>query len=524
MIWHIFKKDWNLEWRLALGVAFTQLLLSAVLWKQGPAGGTSGPLFDVIILLCIASLLARGFLIVETVHNDAIPGVRQDWLVRPIRRSELLAAKILFTILVVQLPVFAGDLLEALADGFSFGASLHVAVSRSFYMLITFCLPVLALSSITKNLLEVLTSGVIGVVIVTLSRVLTENGFGTQQLMGTGLGWTVETTCLATIVAFAAIILTMQFRRRQTVASRCLTGAGAVLLMAILLVPWQQSAFAVQEHLSPAPGAARNLEIAFEANPAPVPIGQRVGGWNGATSLYIPLTVSGLPADSILTDDHYELRLLDSQGVVRARSTSFENTPYQMLIGKPGRGPATSLGFQSPAVHAIVAMDTGDYVRLKDQKLRLEVDYSLTLLKLAESYAIPAVHGDERLPGLGWCKARVSELGDSVRLGCLQAGPPPDCYSWFLEHTPSGRRNVEEYACYRRDYSPYFAQFLPNALAQFGRAMQIRFHDPTGQAHYAVDAPDISEAKVVIRNYQPLEHFTRTITTPERPLSEWLAK
>jgi len=28
MIWHIFKKDWKLEWRLALGVALTQLLLS----------------------------------------------------------------------------------------------------------------------------------------------------------------------------------------------------------------------------------------------------------------------------------------------------------------------------------------------------------------------------------------------------------------------------------------------------------------------------------------------------------------
>jgi hypothetical protein len=39
---------------------------------------------------------------------------------------------------------------------------------------------------------------------------------------------------------------------------------------------------------------------------------------------------------------------------------------------------------------------------------------------------------------------------------------------------------------------------------------------------YDVDAPDIGEAQVVIRNYRTLDHFTRTVTTPERPLSEWL--
>jgi len=97
MIWHIFRKDWKLEWRLAAGVALVQTILSGILWKQGPG--------MVANLLGLAALPARVFLIVETVHNDPIPGVRQDWLVRPIRRSELLAAKILLTVLVVQVPL-----------------------------------------------------------------------------------------------------------------------------------------------------------------------------------------------------------------------------------------------------------------------------------------------------------------------------------------------------------------------------------------------------------------------------------
>jgi hypothetical protein len=39
-----------------------------------------------------------------------------------------------------------------------------------------------------------------------------------------------------------------------------------------------------------------------------------------------------------------------------------------------------------------------------------------------------------------------------------------------------------------------------------------------------VDAQDIGQAQVVIRNYRTLDHFMRTVTTPEAALSNWLAK
>jgi len=264
--------------------------LSGSLWRLGPFGGQGGSGLQVVILLGFASFLARGFLIVETVHNDPLPGVRQDWLVRPIRRGELLAAKVLFTILVVQTPVFAGDLMESLADGFSFGASINVAFSRSLLMLITFSLPVLALSAVTKGLLEVLTSPILGVAILAIARSLVVGAGETQRLTETGLEWMVQTFCLLTVVELAAVVLTMQFRRRLTVPSRWVTAAGAVLVYAIMCLPWQQVAFAWQSHLSPAPGAARGVEIAFEPNWAPLPSNQRYGGWAGRTILRVPLT------------------------------------------------------------------------------------------------------------------------------------------------------------------------------------------------------------------------------------------
>src|SRR2546423_5869145 len=44
------------------------------------------------------------FLIAAIVHVEAIPGVRQDWLVRPIRRGNLLLEKFLFVVLMVGGP------------------------------------------------------------------------------------------------------------------------------------------------------------------------------------------------------------------------------------------------------------------------------------------------------------------------------------------------------------------------------------------------------------------------------------
>lgn len=516
MIWHILKKDWRLEWRLAIGVALVQAILSGILWRQGPSLTAN--------LLAMAVLLARGFVIVETMHNDPIPGVRQDWLVRPIRRSELLAAKILFTVSVVQGPVFICDLAEALADGFSFGASLEAAFSRSFYMLLAFSLPVLAISSITKNLLEVLAAGVGSILVVVLANFFSEGtGLPTQRLIDTAVGWTTWSGALLVLLGLLAIVLTAQFGRRATVTSRWLATTGALILVGILMLPWQPAAFALQSRLSPERGAGNQVVVAYEANPSPVPANQRAVRFPGRTSLRIPLLVAALPDDSIVTADHYEVRVIDSSGVVRAKSHSPEYAADTFTVSQQGKGPAISLNWRSAAIYGTVGMDAQDYMRLRNEKVHVELEYSLTLLRLAEAYGIPAVNGNERLPGVGWCRTSVSPFGDAIVLNCMQAGRLPDCYSRFLEHLPSGRRNTTDFACSNRDYSPTFAQFFPDSVVRFGSPV-LSFHDPTGDVHYPVDAQDIAQSQVIIRNYRALDHFTRTVTTPESPLSDWLAK
>ena len=103
MAWHIFKKDWKLLWRLVVGLAAAQCLVTILLYRRDHGATDMGRILN---LLQMIMLLASGILVAAAVHLDAIPGVRLDWLVRPIKRRDLLAAKLLFVILLVQGPYY----------------------------------------------------------------------------------------------------------------------------------------------------------------------------------------------------------------------------------------------------------------------------------------------------------------------------------------------------------------------------------------------------------------------------------
>src|SRR5229473_3096461 len=158
MVWHIFKKDLKLLWRLVLGLAAAQCLYTVLLYRRDH-GATN--LAQMLNMLGMIIILAGGILVAAVVHLDAIPGVRQDWLVRPIKRMDLLAAKLLFVILLVEGPILITDFVGAAANGFPFAQSLSAAVSHSIFSLAIFYLPILAFATLTQNFTE----GVAGAVI-----------------------------------------------------------------------------------------------------------------------------------------------------------------------------------------------------------------------------------------------------------------------------------------------------------------------------------------------------------------------
>ena len=129
MIWRIFKKDWSLLWPLVFIVGVAHAINALIALMQGNFRGAPG-LVRISNLFPAAVLLGVGALIVAAVHQDALPGDRQDWLVRPIRRRDLVLEKLLFVLIAVNGPMLVIDMAHCLAAGFGFGEALSAAVSR----------------------------------------------------------------------------------------------------------------------------------------------------------------------------------------------------------------------------------------------------------------------------------------------------------------------------------------------------------------------------------------------------------
>src|ERR1700693_1045854 len=149
MVRHILKKDWNLLWPLVAALAVLQGLLAF-------ARFTAGRLLDGLPTVpgSLLELLAAATVTTLVVHQDPIPGIRQDWLLRPIARRDLFLAKLLFVVVLVQGPWFVTDILQGLANGFSFGQFAAAATACAMAALLTLSLPVLAFATLTADLTE----------------------------------------------------------------------------------------------------------------------------------------------------------------------------------------------------------------------------------------------------------------------------------------------------------------------------------------------------------------------------------
>jgi hypothetical protein len=519
MIWHIFKKDWKLAWVFVLVVSVVHWIDSVIIYKLGLFGEDPmlGLLADAVPML---AFFASMFLIGAIVHLDSIPGMRQDWLVRPISRLDLVVEKFLFVVLMVNGPIFAAVLLQGLANKFSFRLSLVAAAWQAAFLLFAFTLPLFSFASVTKNMTQAFILGCGCTFIIlgfqTIAHYLNGRAHGTLETIAwSGVGWVGETARFALSVAAATIILCLQYFRRKTLFSRGIVVLFGLVLLATQFIPWKM-AFALEQKLSPIPGAATNAALAFDLGIGKFqsPSGLGASSEQGRrynprehTSVYLPLQLAGTHTNAVLLTDLVEVRLIVPGGKV-----AFHGRGEELEFTEAG---PNNLAYQEIQVPASVYRD------IKDQPVRAEVDYSLTLFGLRQSYSISALGGDERMPGFGWCETKMNETETAVELRCMQPGKAPTCATLFLENEATGQRNPARFSCHG-DYSPYSGWYIGDNMSHFGA--NVPFRDPSGLAKFPVDGPQLPQSHVVLRVYEPEDHFTRSLTISQIKLRDWEAQ
>src|SRR5579863_10352887 len=172
MIWHFFKKDVRLLWPMALAVCAVQALSSL---RTVLLGHFNEPRILAFFTSYIQVLVFLGIVLIaiSAVHQDPLPGVRQDWLTRPVKRRDVWLSKVLFMVLLVLAPIFLIDITEQLALHLPYLSSITAAASRSFVLLSLFALPALALGSFTRSLADALIFCIISIIALTLLIMLT---------------------------------------------------------------------------------------------------------------------------------------------------------------------------------------------------------------------------------------------------------------------------------------------------------------------------------------------------------------
>jgi hypothetical protein len=536
LITRIIIKDWKLLWPLVLLATAFQVLLGWLSFGSSFFGEdlAAQALYPPLSIAWYLGVIA---VVVAVVHQDAIPGVNQDWLIRPLKRSDLLLAKTLFIIASISLPMLVVDLLNAVGAGFTLSQALGPAAVKEVYVFLTLVVPLFALASVTENWPQIVIGSAILIVLFAVSLIAASFAIGTERCptCGTGLRWIQSLLEHGAVLGGAILILCLQYFYRQTAWSRWLITAGLILFVFVQL-PWSM-AFAIQRHFSSAPGDAAPIEIAFDptADKPNLPTGHRaaVVGAAGAAhallrgnsdeaaeylrrrtlhdnalvSIDLPLRITGVPGAALLQVDRSEVRLLDDNGRVLYRSAN----------GGELAGLTVATGERTS--HQMAYLPTALYQRWAQRPLRIEITYSFALLKVSGKYSLPATTGELRAAELGRCETKLSRDSANIRFRCKQVGLGPLCYTLAVE-APNGQRNPETQGC-APNYRP-FAALWSEPLTHFGIDVPVR--DDSGLVQYPVAAALLPESRLLITTYSARDHFMRTLVTPPLLLTQHRAQ
>jgi hypothetical protein len=523
MVWHIFKKDLRLLWPLAAVIAGLQALLGVLLYRsepyssQGPEG-LSG-------LIALGLIIAMSLLIVLAVQQDAIPSLNQDWLVRPIKRRDLLLAKLLGIALLVHGPIAVMTLLQGLAEGFSFGQLLPATLLSAFEIALVFSLPVMVIAALTKNMTEAIVVSlailvslmVARLAILTLLFPITHAFHFESPTEETGLAWVWRSLSHALLLLATATVLGLQYFRRSTRQARAIAFGGMLLFMLAPALPWQP-AFAIQQWFSGTTHADRSIAIAVDpamtdAVDADTRIlisdsdekAEKTGG-KDTIALSLPLRFSGLPDGSILHADRSAIRVVRADGSTLYRATGH---PFDV---RPRGSDGQAVLRQS------IDMPPAIYRRLADQTLQLEVSYSLTLLRSQAQLPLAALDGDRRIPKVGHCASRIDSAGTAIEVSCLAAGELPPCISMILVRGANDRRDPEKFDC-ALNYQPGFLRFSSESIDHSKNKLPL--HEAADSAHQPLNDTQLRDSTVILQVYEPEGHFSRGIVVPRFRPRDW---
>lgn len=260
---HILRKDVRCLWpSLLIALALQALFTFFEMHPPRQHVIVSG-VFNAEALVDVLLPVAWWYLITSLVHQEPLPGDRQFWVTRPYSWKSLLAAKLLFIFLFVNLAVAAADCFILTAHGFSAAAHWKSLLWRQIPFTVAVLIPPLALGALTCNLGQVM----IAILLVILRIVVNSIPFEAAIPGGsTAVAWTDATVSTIVFLIVLSAIILIQYRRRLTGLARTLAVAFVVFPGFSIPVRWQLD---WQARVKPPSLDGSKIKIAFDPGRAP---------------------------------------------------------------------------------------------------------------------------------------------------------------------------------------------------------------------------------------------------------------
>jgi hypothetical protein len=475
---------------------------TAVLFAIDSASLASGALLEVTRP---SAQLLVAMLIVRLLQSDSPASARHDWLTRPIPWLTLLAAKAAFMLLWLAVPVIVGGTAKGLSDGYSLGAALLEGARQSVPS--PLLMVVIAASIITSSLWQAfLALGAAWLcqwaLIYITHRVARPGVMDASDGPLIGTLWIQSSAVGLLVIVAGALILWQQYGRRKTGQARAIyAGALALAFLVVMVLLPDSRRFAVQQLLGSdsvavdlVPGcfasrSAKNYAEVRELRNQVAPrapsltfLRRRVGA-NPVVFSTVLTERERAGADRLIFA-HAEAKYIDAQGRLLFSVQGFAASPL-LTTAADGRA-ATTHYWVLPREHYEALQARSD--------VRLQIDYSWSLLAPKARAVVPADGRREYYPGLGHCGAYPQGSSNYILVDCFKTGPQPALlYANAVGGMPSAGATSGP------------LDFKPAMLSLFftGRHHQVSW-----------TSGDAQPSQVQVTAYEARAHFASRVTAP----------
>jgi hypothetical protein len=407
---HIFWKDVrHLKWELLLMLSLVIAFAAGEPRRWRPLHFI-GPFQQVENLIQVLMGLAWCYLIVRLIHEEALAGDRQFWITRPYSWKSLWAAKLLFIVIFINVPVLIADAMILAAAGFAPASHLPILVWKQI-ALTAWLAAAVVVAAVTRNFLEF---GLAGLLIALYSVVL-EFVHRTWPLPA----WIQVAALTALVIAAASLLILYQYARRRTVVSQAtLLCLALVILLSMSRITW--NLIASHRFVALASQTSGSPRLVFDSNPDRKLKDEFLYMAEDTVPVSIPLQIAGLPEGTDIESDMARA-MIDVPG---GRSwQNYANFAYSHSAAKSSE--------------ARFYMTTRFFDEIKSTPVTLRFSVLLTLLRDQGTVKVPLQDGDIAMPNVFNCATYGTSMEDLLcrtplfqpRLFRIGIDAPEACHS-----------------------------------------------------------------------------------------------